>query len=427
MKENIFKVVTDEEYAKLSEEDQGKYLSDLMKWQTKSIEDLTIHLTKEGVDRKALEEKIKELENANIQAMKKSIETQGAEITKLMKEIDSKTSDKPITFKRSLLKELEARKDDIKLALDNKSGTITLEIKATQSSADIDAGADFAQMETGIGKLATRQTFMRSLFPSMNTTKEAVKYNDQETVVRDAKNVAGCAASTHNTKLTWKVRKIEMEKCRDFVHICQDMLEDFEWVSSEVRNLVDVDVQLQIDSQLLLGDNASPNLNSVDNVASTFAAGSYANTIQDAQIIDLLKVAASQIVDLGQNNKFMPNVILLNPIDFTQMELLKNANGNYLMPNWLTANGTTISGMRILRNQLVPAGEAYVMDSTKGTVINRKGITIEMSFENRENFEQELVTVKAYERLNFRVRNVDANAFMHIADIGAAIVAITAP
>ena len=46
--------------------------------------------------------------------------------------------------------------------------------------------------------------------------------------------------------------------------------------------------------------------------------------------------------------------------------------------------------------------------------------------ENPE-IEKELVTVKAYERLNFRVRNVDANAFMHIADITAAIAAILKP
>ena len=66
----------------------------------------------------------------------------------------------------------------------------------------------------------------------------------------------------------------------------------------------------------------------------------------------------------------------------------------------------------------------YILDSTKGTVFQRKGVTVEMSFENSDNFERELVTVKAYERLNLRVRNNDANAFMHIADISAAITAI---
>lgn len=50
-----------------------------------------------------------------------------------------------------------------------------------------------------------------------------------------------------------------------------------------------------------------------------------------------------------------------------------------------------------------------------------------MAFENRENFEKELVTVKAYERLNFRVRNVDANAFLHVPSIATAVAAILKP
>ena len=67
------------------------------------------------------------------------------------------------------------------------------------------------------------------------------------------------------------------------------------------------------------------------------------------------------------------------------------------------------------------------MDSTKGTVVSRRGTTVEFGFENNDNFEKELVTVKAYERLNFLVRNVDANAFMHVPSIAAGITAITKP
>ena len=78
-------------------------------------------------------------------------------------------------------------------------------------------------------------------------------------------------------------------------------------------------------------------------------------------------------------------------------------------------------------NQLVPINEMYIMDSTKGTVYSRRGVTVEFGFENNDNFEKELVTVKAYERLNMRVRNVDANAFMHVPSISAGITAITKP
>jgi HK97 family phage major capsid protein len=205
------------------------------------------------------------------------------------------------------------------------------------------------------------------------------------------------------------------------------MMEDFPYIESEIRNLVSTDVALKVDQQLLLGTGVYPELNSVDAVASTFAAGSYALAIQDATLIDLIKVGAAQISDFGQNNKFMANTVLLNPVDAMKMQLLKNADGNYMVPNWITSDGVNIGAMRVIANQLVPVNEAYIFDSSKGTIFQRRGATVELAFENRENFEKELVTVKAYERLNFRVRNVDANAFMHIADITAAIAAILKP
>lgn len=422
-----FKVLSDDERKDFTDEENSKYLSDLIKWQTKSIEDLNTQLESKGENNDEIKKQIKELTSANMASMKASIETMGTAMAKLSKEVEAKSTNEPLTMKQAILKSLHDNKDEVAEALKTANGSINLEIKATQNASDIDAGTDFAEMEAGVGQIATRLPFMRSLFVNKNTSKEYVKYNDQETIVRDAKNVAGCAASTHNSKVTWKVRTMQITKVRDFVDICLDMMDDYDYVEGEMRSLLDTDVKLKIDSDLLLSDGVYPNPNSVDNVASTFAAGSYATSIQDAQLIDLIKIAGAQISDFGQNNKFSANVVLLNPVDACKMELLKDVDGNYLVPNWITSDGVNIGGMRVISNQLVPVNEAYVMDSTKGTVYSRRGMTVQLAFENKDNFERELVTMKAYERLNFRVRNVDANAFMHIADITAAITAIDKP
>lgn len=427
-----FKELSDDELTKLTDEDQGKYVASLIQWQQKSIKKLEEQSEKDADNREEVAKQLHDLKEANISAMKTSLESMGTQMSKLMKEIEGKSDNKTVSFKQAVLKELESKKDEIAERMESKSGVISLHIKdfatkASQGAADIDEGQDFAFMEPGVGQIATRQTFIRNLFPNRPTNKEYVKYNDQETVVRDAKNVANCTASTHNSKITWKVRETKMEKVRDMVDVCIDMMDDYDFVTGEIRALVDTDVKLKVDEGLLLGDNISPNLNSIDNVASTFAAGTYATTVAKAQLIDLIYVAACQIADAGLNNKFMANVALLNPKDECLMQLTKDENGNYLLPSWITGNGKVIGSVTIMTNPLVPVDEAYVMDSTKGVVYNRRGITIELAFENKDNFEKELVTVKAYERLNFRVRNVDANAFMHIADIPAAITAIDKP
>jgi len=144
-----------------------------------------------------------------------------------------------------------------------------------------------------------------------------------------------------------------------------------------------------------------------------------------------MAVAGAQIKAFGQQNAFRPNVIAMNPKDAQLIQFLKNTQGDYLNNNQLikgmfldAAGGFYINGMRVIENPLVAENTAYVFDSSKGTVYQKPGVGIEFSYENRDNFETETVTVKAYRRLNLLVRNVDINAFMKIDDIAAGIAAI---
>lgn len=418
-----------EEISKLSEVEINDYHTALEKHREEKETELNKSISEKAnasdvADLKTLVEGLKVSE---FEAMKSTLKAQGSAMAKLVEQVETSTSKEGISFTTAVLKGLKENSDRLETVLKEGAGTIKLEIKASQSAADITSGTDFATMEPGTGQVATRQALMKSLFPVQAISTEYLKYNDQETVVRDAKNVAGCASSTHNSKITWQVRTLQISKVRDYVDVCVDMMSDFSYIEGEIRNLVSTDVALKVDSQLLLGTGVYPELNSVDAVASTFGAGSYALAIQDATLIDLIKVGAAQISDFGQNNKFMANTVLLNPVDATQMQLLKNADGNYMVPNWITSDGVNIGAMRVIANQLVPVNEAYIFDSSKGTIFQRRGATVELAFENRENFEKELVTVKAYERLNFRVRNVDANAFLHIPSITAAVAAILKP
>lgn len=425
----MFTKKTAEEISKLNEVEINDYHTALEKHREEKEAELNKSISEKASNEEltALKAEVAKLKDSEFETMKSTLKAQGKEMAKLVEQVETQTAKEGVSFTMAVLKGLKENEGNLKDVLKNGAGTVKLEIKASQDSSDLTSATDYATVESGVGQIATRQALMKSLFPVQAISTEYLKYNDQETIVRDAKNVAGCAASTHTSKITWQVRTLQISKVRDFVDVCVDMMSDLPYVEGEIRNLVSTDVALKVDQQLLLGTGVYPELNSVDAVASTFAAGDYAASVQDATLIDLIKVAGCQISDFGQNNKFMANTVLLNPVDACLMQLIKDADGNYIVPNWITSDGVNIGAMRVIANQLIPANEAYVFDSSKGTIFQRRGATVELAFENRENFEKELVTVKAYERLNFRVRNVDANAFMHIADLGAAITAITKP
>lgn len=341
-----------------------------------------------------------------------------------------------------LMTQLKASKEKIiEFKNSGRKGMLKFEINkaggADQAASDI-ATHTIGTRVPGIGQIPTRKPFMRDLFTWIPCNLEYIKYIDQETVVRDAQNVASAAASTHTSKVTWKERSIQITAVRDLIDVPIDMLDDYDFVEGELKRLLDVNVALKIDNGLLKDNGVYPNLHSVDEVASEFDATNtlggtitpWTNSVQNANIFDLVIAMASQIISLGQDGSFMPNVVLFNTIDRYKALLIKDKDDNYMMPPFVVRNGNkdyTIDGMIVRSNPNVPANSLRVFDSTKATGYQRKAAVAEISYENATNFETEVATLKVYERLNMLIRNVDKNAFMKCTDITAALTALSTP
>jgi hypothetical protein len=394
------------------------------------------------VTEKTLTEKLEAFKTANptlsaektkeIDDMIASVKAHAQELQKIKDSgIDTVEKVNPIA------KALNDNKERIKTFLAAKNGLVKIEVKAVEQ---MDPATDIAthtlgDRVPGIGQIPVRKPFMEDLFPVVNCNSEFIRYIDQESVVRDAKNVATAGASSHTTKITWKERNIQITNVRDMIDVPVNMLDDYEFVAGEIKNLIGSSVALKVDNDLLTGDGTHPNLHSVDEVASEFSAANtlggtiaaWTATVETPTIFDLVIAMTSQIIALGKDGSFIPNVVLFNTIDRYKSMLIKNKNGDYQLPPFVArvnGNEYNIDGMIVRSNPNVPANSLRVMDSTKGTIYNRKGVVIEMSYENGSNFETEVVTIKAYRRLNLLIRNVNKNAFMKCSDIDAALLAL---
>ena len=407
---------------------------------------------------KEAQKTIKELKTANSELekkMKNSFTKDSEEFKNLLDEVkknglDMKSlrdkSDTTMKFKRgSLAAYLEKNKSKIDALCAAKGTSLMLEYKAFEDATSIGSGdsfntvgrdAYFTWHEGGaVGRIPVRRPFMRELFRNVTVGTEWIKYIDQATVVRNASNVAYCGTTTSNTAVTFAVHTIQIQKVRDFISICLDMMSDYGFVQGEINRLLHESLDLQIDGQLLNGTGVGSFLNGVLSVASTFNAAangaSFAGTVSNAQLIDLISIAGAQIRLFGQMNAWYPNCVLINPVDLQGIKALKNSFGDYIRNNqlisslWTDGKGTYyVDGMILIENPLIPQNTFTIGDFTKGTVYSMPGVGIEFSYENRQNFETETVTVKIYERLNLLIRNVDKNAFMTVKDIGAGIQAI---
>ena len=365
--------------------------------------------------------KASEIQNAVIQ--------QGEAITSL--KADKIITDDPASAVYTALKKAKEQLGKMK---ESGKGSFSFEIKnadrlkATVSSAEV-VDTTIGTRVAGIGEIPYRRRFLEDVLQSAAVSDgrgNVLQYTDQANVLRSANNVAECAVYPALTDIDWQEFTCKIEKIGDTIKVCREAMDDFDFVESEIRNLLMTSVEQRVDQQLLLGTGTTPQLKGIDLVASAFAAGAYALSIDNATLFDLIHVIKSQIMTVSEN-MFDANIALMNPVDVTKLLSTKDLDGNYIIPPFATDNGRTINGVRIIENTLVAANTMYVFDSSKATVYNRKSMTLDVSFENEDDFNKDLVTIKASRRLALLIRNVHANAFTKVADITAAITAIDKP
>lgn len=329
--------------------------------------------------------------------------------------------------RKSLIDMIKEKGQNIKHIIEQKSGVVQLVLKANQIPADIDGRELYAQEIPGTTRQPVRATRIIDLFRRVPVSTEFVKYREEDIVTRDAQVVIACATSTHLTKQTWRVRTVQIVKIRDFVDVCIDMMDDYDFVTAEIENLVQTSVKLLEDSEILLGTG---DILSIDQIASIFDAANplapFTGAFTFPTIAELTGSMKAQIFTFGAQNSWEADTILMNYNDYVRFQHSKNAEGDYLLPNFVSTGEAILNGMNVVTSPLVAPNTLFVFDSTRGVILDRQGVDVTMSYENNDNFEHEVVTIKAVERIQFHVATIEQNAFMKCDDIALALTEITA-
>ena len=447
MKFNFTKKSTFSEYlefkkldaAKMSEEEGSAAMNEFVQ----GLKDLVAALessskeTDEAVEEveeevKAIKEQLKGIDLNTIKETLVAVKEQGKFLATLKGAGSKKSINKGlkayIEENSAVLKEMRANKNTAHKGF-------SFVTKATEVATDIGDRDYLGTIDTNIGTQPVRDTTIMGLFKRRAVSGEYFHYWEEDVVTRDAKFVIACATSVHNTKKTWVKRTVELAKIRDIVDICIDMLNDYSFVESSMRKLIDESIKLKADYELLLGAAAaSTDLLSIDSISSEFNAANpiadysaaTGTPFQDANLEQLVDAMASQISLFGELNSWMATSVVMNYKDFVNYRNLKDANGNKLVQT-MSDNVSTIAGLEVVVSPIVPANTIYVFDKSKGEILDRQAISVATSYENKDNIEHELVTLVGVERLQFNVRLIERDAFMKCSDVATAITAIKKP
>lgn len=319
--------------------------------------------------------------------------------------------------------EIKTHLDAMKALASKTSNTeITLKALTTRS---IIVGNEEATTLPDIGQLATRKLSLYDLFPKITinsgTHNGIIRYYDwdEATKVRAAAAVAEAAAFPESTA-AFKAYTIPMQKIGDTLPVTEEFFEDEQLFAAELEMFLKINVALEIDRQLALGDGTGNQIIGI--IASVPVYVPVASGIPDANIYDLAVKVGESITKTG-GSKFSPNFMLMNITTINRMKLKKDGFNNYMLPPFVSDDGKNVAGMVVVESNIFPDGTAVIGDNRFGRIYEMGGVVISRGEVNAQ-FTSDEMTLKARKRMLFLIRNCDQRGFAYVSDIDAALVTL---
>ena len=326
-----------------------------------------------------------------------------------IKVLDLQTKGTANNVPESLETLLKEKQDELK-AMKEKSGAsvqITLKAAGTMAlSTNTTGQISQAEREAGITRIQRRNPFILELVNVGTIMSNVWEWVEQKNADGGAGMTAeGAAKSLADFDLV--VASANVKKVTAYIKVTKEMLDDVALMRSEIDQELTELINLKIDDQLLNGTGLTVDLTGINTNATAWAAGDFALTIPTPNVFDVIRTAINQV----RVNLFEPNYIVMHPTDVTKMDLAKASDGHYVLPPFISNDGTTVSGIRVVSNTGVTVGNFLVGDFSKAGVRFKEGLTINVGYEN-DDFTKNLVTILAEARLVQRVKSNHYGAFV---------------
>lgn len=302
------------------------------------------------------------------------------------------------------------------------TGTCRQEIKQVNSAA---AGGLILSpfRDSEIVSLRKERRVIRDLLRTIAVNTSSVDYVKQTTRTNNAAPVAE-AASKPYSDYVWSSETVVLRTLAHLTKITRQAMDDAPRLVGEIDAEMRYGLGYVEERQFLYGSNVGQNLHGIVPQATAFAVPAGFTLMPAAPgvtKIDVLRVAMLQNV-----LALLPaDGIVLNDIDWADIELTKTTDGAYLFSNPQGSVSPRMWGLPVVNTTAMDAGDFLVGNFGLGaTVYDRMGVEVLISTENADDFETNRATMRAEERVAIGVKRPQA---FTTGDFASAITALTAP
>ena len=271
---------------------------------------------------------------------------------------------------------------------------LRVEVKNTLTGSDTTVAP---QRNAGIVGGAFLPFAMEALLPSTTTSSNAIEFTKEASFTNSAAEAAEGSAKAESA-LTWSLVNMPVSTVAHWIKISKQLAADAPALAAYVNTRMRYGVNQKVDTQLVVGDGTAPN------ISGTYDTGNFtAHGIANAALGSTLKklvLIRKVMADLYAAG-YPADAIVLNPADWAtiEIELFTTAAGQTLhsvneagQPRLFGIPVVQAIGMAADTFQVGRFSEAYML-------YNREGVVVEMSDSDGDNFQKNLITLRAERRL----------------------------
>lgn len=341
---------------------------------------------------------------------------------KKVSDIDRTSSTKDAS---SLRKCLEEKKAELAKMKGNKNVSISFKAAGAMLMSNNISGGNVPveQRLSGLNYIPSRRIRLMDIVSRGQASSPVISWVYQANKDGAAGGTAEGAAK-NQIDFDLVVASESVKKRTAYIKVSEEMLDDIDFMESEIRIELMKELMKDIESQVYAGSGSGTNLNGIATVATAFSAGSFAGTVDNANEIDVLTVAMNQIAVANQDQA---TYALVHPNMVTRLKLIKTSSTDRRYVDRLTmvAGQLSLDGVTIIPTTLVTDDKYLIGNFELARVYDKGEVSIEIGID-QDDFTKNMRTILAEWRGLVIVKNNDRTAFIK-GDFSDDIAALETP
>lgn len=226
-------------------------------------------------------------------------------------------------------------------------------------------------------EFATRPIQIIDLIPPNTTGQAAVVYMEETTFTNNAAETDE-ASQYPESALALTEKSSPVRKITTYLATTDEQLEDVQQARGYINNRLPFMLRQRLDSQILVGNGTAPNLRGFLNTSGIQTQAKSTDPVPDAIYKAMVLVQV--------NGRAMPNAVVMHPMDWQDVRLLRTADGIYIWGSPSDAGPARIWGLPIAQSDAITQNTGLVLDTSYTELTTRRGIDVQVSNSHADFF-----------------------------------------